>query len=115
MGRIKMEKLIAIRGYTKPVSSFLSAILTLTSKKLTEDFGFSCVNFKFRWKLLRQFRNPSSLSSPSVQMKEMSSRYLHHNHGLTISESRKSFSILSINKHAYGGANVAPMAVPEIY
>ena len=45
----------------------------------------------------------------------MSSIYLHHNHGLTISESRKSFFILSINKHAYGGANLVPMAVPEIY
>ena len=52
----------------------------------------------------------------------MTSIYLHHNHGLTISESRKSFFkkkrqefILSINKHAYGGANLVPMAVPEIY
>ena len=47
-------------------------------------------------------------------MKNVSSIYLNHNHGLTISESRKSFSILSINKHAYGGAKLVPMAVPEI-
>ena len=96
----------------KSVSSLLSTILMLTSKKLTEDLDFSCVNFKFGWKFLRQFR---SLSSPSVQMKSMSSIYLNHNHGLTISEPRKLFSILSINKHAYGGTNLVPMAVQEIF
>ena len=98
----------------KSVSSLLSTILTLTSKKLTDDLDFSCVNFKLGWKLLRRFRNPSSLSSPSVQMKNMSSIYLNYNHGLTISESRNVFSILSINKHACGGANLVLMAVPEI-
>ena len=47
-------------------------------------------------------------------MKNMSSIYLNYNHDLTVSDSRKSFSILSINKDAYGGANLVPMAVPEI-
>ena len=47
-------------------------------------------------------------------MKNMSSIYLNYYHDLTVSESRKSFSILSINKDAYGGANLVPMAVPEI-
>ena len=92
----------------------LSTILMLTSKKLTDDLDFSSVNFKLIWKLLRRFRSSSSWSSPSVRMKNMSSIYLNHNHGLTISESRNSFSILSINKHAYGGANLVPIAVPEI-
>ena len=47
-------------------------------------------------------------------MKNMSSIYLNYNHGLTISGSRKSFSILSVDKHLHGGANLVPMAVPEI-
>ena len=47
-------------------------------------------------------------------MKNVSSIYLNHNHGLTISESRKSLSILSINKHAYGGTNLVPVAILEI-
>ena len=83
-------------------------------EELTEDLDSSCVNFKLGLKLLRQFRNISSLSSLSVQMKNISSIYLNHNHGLTSSKSRKSFSISSINKHGYGGANLVPMDVPEI-
>ena len=56
----------------KSVSSFLSTMLRLTSKKLTDYLDFSCVNFNLGWKLLRRFRNPSSLSSSCVQMKNMS-------------------------------------------
>ena len=33
----------------------------LKSKKLTENLNFSRANFKLGWKLLRRFRNPSSL------------------------------------------------------
>ena len=44
----------------------------------------------------------------------MPSIYLNHNPGLTISESRNSISILSINTHAYGGANLVPSSFPEI-
>ena len=98
----------------KSVSSFLSTILTLTFKKFTEEFDFSCANFKVGRKLLRRFRNPSSLSSSSVQMKNMSSIYLNHDHGLTIFELRKLFSILSKNKHAKDRSNLVPMAVPEV-
>ena len=36
-------------------------------------------------------------------MKNISTIYLNHNHDLTISESKKSFAILSTNKYAYGG------------
>ena len=46
----------------KSVSSLLLTILTLTSKKLTEDLDFSSVNYKLGWALLRQFRNLSSLT-----------------------------------------------------
>ena len=81
----------------KSVSSLLSTMLTLTSKEFTDGLDFSCVNFKLGWKLYRLFRNPSSVSSPSVQMKE-TSMYFNHNHVLTVFDSRKTFSILSINK-----------------
>ena len=49
-----MEKLMGIHGFTKfkSISSLLATILTLTSKKLTEDLDFSCVHFKLGWKLL---------------------------------------------------------------
>ena len=43
------------------VSSLLSTILMHKSKTLTENLNFSCANFKLGWKLLRRFRNPSSL------------------------------------------------------
>ena len=33
----------------------------LKSKKLTENLNFSRANLKLGWKLLRRFRNPSSL------------------------------------------------------
>ena len=67
MSRIKMEKVMATHGFTKQsVSIFLSAILTSHPKELTGDLDSSCVNFKFGWKLLRRFKDPSSLSSPSV-------------------------------------------------
>ena len=45
----------------KAVSILLLTILTLLSKKLTESLDFSYVNFKLGCKLLRQFRNSSSL------------------------------------------------------
>ena len=44
VSRIKVDKLTV----TLPVSSLLSTILTLASKKLTEDLNFSCVNFRLR-------------------------------------------------------------------
>ena len=49
-----------INGFTtdSSVSSLLSTILTLTSKKLTDDLDLSCVNFDLGWKSLRRFRNP---------------------------------------------------------
>ena len=70
------------------------------TKKFTDKLDFSSV--KLGWNLLRRFRNPSGLSSPSIQMKNISSIYLNDNHGLKIFESRKSFSILCMNKNAYG-------------
>ena len=96
------------------VSQALNRTKRSHPKELTEDLDSSCVNFKLEWKLLKRFRNPSSLSSPSVPMKNMPSIYLNHNHGLTRSESRKLFPILSINKPTYGGANLVPMAVSEL-
>ena len=40
--------------------------------------------------------------------------YLSHTKGVTVCVSRKSISTLSMKTHAYGGANLVPMAVPEI-
>ena len=44
----------------------------------------------------------------------MSSMYLSHTKGFTVYVSRKSISTLSMKIHAYGGANLVPMPVPEI-
>ena len=40
--------------------------------------------------------------------------YLSHTKGFTACASRKSISTLSMKIHAYCGANLVPMAVPEI-
>ena len=45
----------------------------------------------------------------------MSSLYISHTKGFTPYVSRKSISTLSMKIHAYGGANLVPMAVPEIH
>ena len=45
----------------------------------------------------------------------MPSMYLRHTKGLTVCVSRKSIATLSMKIHAYGGANLVPMAVPEIF
>ena len=42
------------------------------------------------------------------------SMYFNHTKSSTVCVSRKLVSTLSMNIHAYGGANVIPMAVPEI-
>ena len=47
-------------------------------------------------------------------MTNISSIYLNLNHGLTISDSRKSFAILSIKYYAYKGPNLVPKVVPGI-
>ena len=44
----------------------------------------------------------------------MSSMYLSHIKGFKVCVSRKTISTLSMKIHAYGGANLVPMAVPEI-
>ena len=43
----------------------------------------------------------------------MSSMYLSHTKGFITCVSRKSISTLPMKIHAYGGANLVPMAVPE--
>ena len=40
--------------------------------------------------------------------------YLSHTKGFTTCVSRKSIATLSMKIHVYGGANLVPMAVPEI-
>ena len=45
----------------------------------------------------------------------MSPMYLSHTKGFTACVSRKSISTLSMKIHAYDGANLLLMAVPEIY
>ena len=75
---------------------------------------FSLVNFKNGWKLFKFSKNSSSFSSLSFQIKKMSSMYLSHTEGFTASVSIELFSTLSIKIHAYGGADLVPMAVPEI-
>ena len=40
--------------------------------------------------------------------------YLSHTEGVTVCVSRKSISTLSMKTHAYGGANLVPMPLPEI-
>ena len=44
----------------------------------------------------------------------MSSMYLSHTKGFTTCVSRKSIATLSMKIHVYDGANLVPMAVPEI-
>ena len=45
----------------------------------------------------------------------MSSMYLSHTKSFTACVSRKSISTSSLKIHAYGGANLVPMEIPEIY
>ena len=92
----------------------LTTISWLTSKKLTDFLDFSLVNLKYGWKLLKFSKNSSSFSSLSFQIKKMSSIYLSHTKGFTFCVSRKLISTLSMKIHAYGGANLVPMAIPEI-
>ena len=46
--------------------------------------------------------------------KKMQSIYLNYTKGGNSCVSRKAVSILSINRHAYGGANLVPILVPDI-
>ena len=74
---------------------------------------FTC-KFQIWMKFFNFSKNSSSFSSLSFQIKKMSSMYLSHTEGFTASVSIQLFSTLSMKIHAYGGANLVPMAVPEI-
>lgn len=52
-------------------------VINSTNTHIQKFTDFLCVNFKLGWKLLRTFKNPSSSSSPSIQMKNMLSVYLY--------------------------------------
>ena len=82
-------------------------------KKLIVSFEYSVVNFIVGWKLFNLLKNFSRDSSPCSQIKKMLSVYLRHIISFS-SEALRIFSSKSaINKLAYGGANLLPIAVPR--
>ena len=56
-----------------------------------------------------------SYSSPCVHTKKISSMYLNRTRGCNCYASRKLVSNLPMKRHAYGGADLLPIAVPETW
>ena len=71
----------------------------------------SLVNLMVGWMWLNVVMKSASLSCPCVQIKNISSIKRHHTRGLYGAFSRAVASRDPINRLAYGGAILVPMAV----
>ena len=80
--------------------------VTSASKKITFSFDQYAVNLIVGWNELISWINYFSDSSPSSQIKNISSIYLHQTFGLTLFKIFSSKA--SIKSIAYGGANFVP-------
>ena len=87
--------------------------LTFISRRAILSLSDSQVNLIQGSTSLRLFKKIFSFSSPCVHIKKISSMYLSHTKGCNCCVSKKLASNLSKKKHAYGGANLLPIAVPE--
>ena len=93
----------------KSVSCYLLLNLTLTSKKFISFFEYSTVNLVVGWKVLSVLIN---CFKACLQIKNVSSIYLHHMCGYISMFSKIFSSRVAIKRIAYGGPNLVPIAVP---
>ena len=98
----------------RSVDTLLSSKLTVRSKKLIHSLFDSWVKFILGGYLLRSSGKNFSFSSPCVEMKNVSSIYRYHPNSRYFCVLRKSVSNLSMKIQAYVGANLVPIAVPDI-
>ena len=85
------------------------SVETLLPSKLTVRCKNSCVKFILGWYLLRSSRKNLSFSLPCVL-----SIYQYQTNSRYSCVLRKSVSNLSMKIQAYVGANLVPLAVPDI-
>ena len=116
MSRQVMEILMAISRFYIQICNNLTVFNTnFKVKKCNAFFAWLISKFDVCMELIRLRKKVWSSYSPCVQIKKISLRYLNHTKRCNSWVSRKAVSVLSINKHAYRGANLVPIAVPEIF
>ena len=103
---------VSVGVICRSVSSCLFLSLTLTSQKCISSFDHSAINLIVRWEPLSVSINCFKESSPCTQMKNISSIYLHQMRCCSSISCNILSSRSTINRMAYGEANLVHIAVP---
>ena len=115
MSRQVIEILMTISRFYIQICNNLTVFNSnFKAKKCNAFFAWLICKFDVSMEFMKTTQKALKFLLTMCPNRKISSVYLNHTKGCNSWVSRKAVSILSIDKHAYGEANLLPIAVPEI-